>query len=259
MRLRSLSCATSFTLAFLVLPLVHSQTLSQGISPNINLQNALVTMRGEPVMNVQLTGTTKIGSHTSNYYYDAYLENLPTQNDSSSGVKLAIFGYLNGTLAKEWIGDGTNLWQYTVATNQYMVVNYTTNTHAPTIDTLLQNLSGLTDQYANPIVTLFRQAYSSTGAQFHNWLGGGQLVKSTLPNVITYATSTQAYSYNWVVDSNNQTALQSVNYYSDESAGGYEILTHWQLTPTPITTNSFSPSVFKFVPPVSAIPISVSK
>lgn len=260
-RNRTVTAFCTLTLLFLVNPQVFSQVAVSTGSKSLqvqNLQNALTTLSQDTSINVRLTGIKTIGNRQTNYIYDSYFQTLPSTNGGES-VKLAIFAYENGQIVKEWVADGTNLWQYSFRKNEYVVKNYTTALNQPAVDVLFQYLSSLTDEFSNPIVTLLRQAYTSTGPVFHSWLGGGQLQPANpqYPDTVTYSTSTQYYNFNWMVNPNtSSTAFQSVDYSSLENNGGYTIQTQWQLVPTPAIINQLD---FKFVPPVGAIPISVGQ
>ncbi len=240
------------------------------------VQAAFQNLRAEPSIWMRMTGTDAINGNgvaliADTFWYTTY---SPTGQPIS---KLEMTEFRNGVLSTRIVGDGTTLWAYNVAKNEYAASNYgaiNAPSQPPTYQqALLQGFgSHAKGQIVHP-ARLLREVYSGGFALYRPWLIAAQerVVQGTqsfddpvLGAARRYqATPTQTFLVFWTgspatrslafgtfLDQNTNTWKLGSVYYADSSAvGSNSRLVEWGMSIQPV-----QPSVgnFLFVPPNGA-------
>lgn len=229
--------------------------------PELTIQGALATLRGNSALVFELTGTRQLArqSHiiNTNVYWAVEADGARVLD------KVEVSQWVDGEQVATIVGDGTTLWSYSFLKNEYSAVTYGTYAGpepANYTNSLLNALESMSSGQSAYATRLLRQTYSGLAAGYVSWSPGNTPTESGGPNlkIVDYAPTTsddKKIDFQVSIDTNGTPSLDQVSFDEAISQGALVRRLTWDLKVYPGTL-LVAPSGFKFNPPPGARPIT---
>lgn len=245
------------------------------------IQTAYENLRTFNGLEVQVSATQQIGQLSTSYTSDVYWYWGATASGQSI-PKLISTEYRNGAATNQTVGDGSTLWLYNPARNEYLAHTYSPNpANAGTANRLdlLQHFNYESDAPVHYAARLLREIYGDDNALFRSWdpqssvtvltagsendpLTGQNYTPTETRDFVMYETpNTRSTVFERSLvstpDGTSEWVIRNVYIARRDKLAGQDRLLEVQLTPTAQTTAPPS-GTFSFKPPVGSKPLQGS-